>query len=163
MQFLLWWLLASRWQPEINNTGINTVYKLSEYLILILVRKQHFFKCWLHRWRNPFLQKPQYWLVLNVWYTLAWCCPTHNLMWTTNYSMHLSIPLTWASHGIHVKVARVVIRDWMSRKHGYWQSIHGQRQANGFVKRFSAKETLLRAKSNDWAANRPLTFKRTSI
>jgi hypothetical protein len=41
--------------------------------------------------------------------------------------------------GTSAKVAREVIRDWESRKHEeYWQSIHGQRQAKGFLKRPSA-------------------------
>jgi hypothetical protein len=43
--------------------------------------------------------------------------------------------------GISAKVARGVIRDWMSRKHeGHWQSIRGQRQAKGFLKKPSAKK-----------------------
>jgi hypothetical protein len=42
--------------------------------------------------------------------------------------------------GISAKIAREVIRGWMDRKHAeYWQSIHGQRQAKGFLKRPSAK------------------------
>ena len=42
--------------------------------------------------------------------------------------------------GISAKVARGVIRDRTSRKHEeYWQSIHGQRQAKGFLKRHSGK------------------------
>jgi hypothetical protein len=42
--------------------------------------------------------------------------------------------------GISAKIAREVIRGWMNRKHAeYWQSIHGQRQAKGFLKRPSAK------------------------
>jgi hypothetical protein len=42
--------------------------------------------------------------------------------------------------GISAKVARGVIRDWTSRKHEeHWQSIHGQRQAKGFLKKPSAK------------------------
>jgi len=41
---------------------------------------------------------------------------------------------------ISAKVARGMIRDWTSRKHEeYWQSIHGQRQAKGFLKRHSGK------------------------
>jgi hypothetical protein len=51
----------------------------------------------------------------------------------------------------------------MSRKHKYWLSIQGHRQANGLVKRFSAKRAVLRAKSNDGAPNRTLSFKRTSV
>jgi hypothetical protein len=42
------------------------------------------------------------------------------------------------------KVARGVIKDWTSRKHEeHWQSIHGQRQAKGFLrgKKTSANET----------------------
>jgi hypothetical protein len=43
--------------------------------------------------------------------------------------------------GISAKVARGVIRDWPSSKHeNYWQSIHGQRQAKGFLKKPSAKK-----------------------
>jgi hypothetical protein len=42
---------------------------------------------------------------------------------------------------ISAKVARGVIRDWMSRKHEeHWQSVHGQRQAKGFLKKPSAKK-----------------------
>jgi hypothetical protein len=42
--------------------------------------------------------------------------------------------------GISAKVARGVIRDLTVRKHEeYWQSIHGQRQAKGFLKRHSGK------------------------
>jgi hypothetical protein len=37
--------------------------------------------------------------------------------------------------GISAKVARRVITDWKRRKHKeHWQSIHGQRQAKGFLK-----------------------------
>jgi ribonuclease HI len=43
--------------------------------------------------------------------------------------------------GISAKVAREVIREWMSRKHNeHWQSICGQRQAKGFLKEPSAKQ-----------------------
>jgi hypothetical protein len=43
--------------------------------------------------------------------------------------------------GIFAKVAKEVIRDWMSRKHEeYWQSVRGQRQAKGFLKKPSAKK-----------------------
>jgi ribonuclease HI len=42
--------------------------------------------------------------------------------------------------GISAKNAREVIGGWMERKHvAYWQSIRGQRQAQGFRKRPSAK------------------------
>jgi len=41
--------------------------------------------------------------------------------------------------GISTKAARGVNRDWTSRKHEYWQSIHGQRQAKGFLKRHYGK------------------------
>jgi hypothetical protein len=43
--------------------------------------------------------------------------------------------------GMSAKVARWVMgRGWTSRKYEeYWQSIHGQRQAKGFLKRSSAK------------------------
>jgi hypothetical protein len=64
--------------------------------------------------------------------------------------------------GISAKLARVVIRDCMSRKHEeYWQSIRGQRQAKGFLKRPCAKRAgeLLEpkpAKNNDGTANRTL-------
>ena len=38
--------------------------------------------------------------------------------------------------GIPAKVARGVIRDWTSRKHeAHWQTIHGQRQSKGFLKK----------------------------
>jgi hypothetical protein len=34
-----------------------------------------------------------------------------------------------------------VIRDWTSRKHEeHWQSVHGQRQAKGFLKNPSARK-----------------------
>jgi hypothetical protein len=43
--------------------------------------------------------------------------------------------------GISAKVARRVIRDWTSRKHEeHWQSIHGQRQAKGFLKKPSGEK-----------------------
>jgi len=43
--------------------------------------------------------------------------------------------------GICLKVARGVIRDWMNRKHEkQWQSICGQRKAEGFLKKLSAKK-----------------------
>jgi hypothetical protein len=39
------------------------------------------------------------------------------------------------------KVARGVIRDWTSRKHEeHWQSIRGQKQAKGFLKKPSARK-----------------------
>jgi hypothetical protein len=42
--------------------------------------------------------------------------------------------------GISAKIAREVIRGWTNSKHTeYWQSIHGRRQARGFLKRLSAK------------------------
>jgi hypothetical protein len=42
--------------------------------------------------------------------------------------------------GISDKIAREVIRGWMNRKHTeYWQSIHGQREARGFLKRPSGR------------------------
>jgi hypothetical protein len=53
--------------------------------------------------------------------------------------------------GISAKVAREVIRDWTSRKHQkHWQSIRGQRQAKGFLKKPSAKKAgeLLSLKRN---------------
>jgi hypothetical protein len=43
--------------------------------------------------------------------------------------------------GISAKVAMGVIRDWKSRKHKeHWQSMHGQRQAKGFLKKPSARK-----------------------
>jgi len=43
--------------------------------------------------------------------------------------------------GISPQAARGVMRDWMSKKHeDYRQSIHGQRQAVGFLKTPSAKK-----------------------
>jgi hypothetical protein len=43
--------------------------------------------------------------------------------------------------GISAKVAMEVTRDWMNRKHEeYWQSIHGQKQAKGFLNRPSTKK-----------------------
>jgi hypothetical protein len=43
--------------------------------------------------------------------------------------------------GISAKVARGVITDWTSRKHEeHWQSIRGQRQAKGFLKKTSARK-----------------------
>jgi hypothetical protein len=45
-----------------------------------------------------------------------------------------SHPLIGPALGISAKVARGVIREWTSRKHEeQWQSIHGQRQAKGFL------------------------------
>jgi hypothetical protein len=42
--------------------------------------------------------------------------------------------------GISTKIARGVIRNWKSRKdEEYWQSICGERQLKGFLKRSSAK------------------------
>jgi hypothetical protein len=61
-----------------------------------------------------------------------------------------------------------VTRGWTSRKHEeYQQSIHGQRQATGFLKRTSAKKKSWGitqfeqkpAKNNDATANRALSFK----
>jgi hypothetical protein len=44
--------------------------------------------------------------------------------------------------GIYSNVARRVIRDWVCREHHkYWQSIPGQRHAEGFLNRPSAKRT----------------------
>jgi hypothetical protein len=43
------------------------------------------------------------------------------------------------------------VTGWASRKYGeYWQALHGQRQAKGFLKRFSAKRdgSLLNLSSN---------------
>jgi hypothetical protein len=46
--------------------------------------------------------------------------------------------------GISTQAATGVIRDWMCKKHeDYWQSIHGQRQAKGFLKTPSAKGGVL--------------------
>jgi hypothetical protein len=43
--------------------------------------------------------------------------------------------------GISANVARGVIRDWTSRKHEeHWQSIRGQKQAKGFLKKPSARK-----------------------
>jgi hypothetical protein len=43
---------------------------------------------------------------------------------------------------ISAKVAKGVIRDWMSRKHeDHWQSICGQRQAKGFLKKNLCKKS----------------------
>jgi hypothetical protein len=43
--------------------------------------------------------------------------------------------------GMCLKVVRGVIRDWINRKHEeQWQSIYGQRQAEGFLKKLSAKK-----------------------
>jgi hypothetical protein len=53
-----------------------------------------------------------------------------------------SLPLTGpeCALAISAKFARGVFRDWTSKKHEeYWQSIHGQRQAKGFLKRHSGK------------------------
>jgi ribonuclease HI len=44
--------------------------------------------------------------------------------------------------GISAKVARGVTRDWTSRKHEeQWQSIRGQRQAKGFLKKTLCKKS----------------------
>jgi hypothetical protein len=66
--------------------------------------------------------------------------------------------------GISVKVARGVIRGWKNRKHEkHWQSIRGQRQAKGCLKKPSAKGAweLLNLSgnqllNNDRTANRTL-------
>ena len=43
--------------------------------------------------------------------------------------------------GISARGARVVIRDWMSRRHEqHWHSIHGHGQTKGFLKRPSSKK-----------------------
>jgi hypothetical protein len=42
--------------------------------------------------------------------------------------------------GISAKAARGTIWGWANREHKYWQSIHGQRQAKGFLRRCSAKK-----------------------
>jgi len=68
--------------------------------------------------------------------------------------------------GICLKVARGVIRDWINRKHEeQWQSICGQRQAEGFLKKLSAKKSWKIAqyehkpsKSNDRPASRILSL-----
>jgi hypothetical protein len=41
--------------------------------------------------------------------------------------------------GIYANVAREVSRVWTNKKHEYWQSICGKRQAKGFLKRPTAK------------------------
>jgi hypothetical protein len=44
--------------------------------------------------------------------------------------------------GISAKVARGMFRDWTSRKHEeHWQSIRGQKQAKGFLKRTLCKKS----------------------
>jgi hypothetical protein len=67
-------------------------------------------------------------------------------------------------------VARVVNGDWISRKHEeIWQSIHGQKQAKGFLKKQSARKAgeLLNLSTNQLkimtVADRTLLFKRTPI
>jgi hypothetical protein len=70
---------------------------------------------------------------------------------------------------ISAKVAR--IRNWTSRKHKeHWQSIRGQRQAKGFLKKPLCKKSWGIAQSEqkpvknyDRVANRTLSFKRTPI
>jgi len=51
-----------------------------------------------------------------------------------------SHPLTGPelSLGISAKVAWEVIKGWMSRKHEYWQFIHGQCQVKSLLQRHSA-------------------------
>jgi hypothetical protein len=45
--------------------------------------------------------------------------------------------------GIPVKVAREVIREWMSRKlEEHWQSKHGQRQVKGILKKSPLQKKL---------------------
>jgi hypothetical protein len=71
--------------------------------------------------------------------------------------------------GISTEIARGVIRGWTSRKHSYWQSIYGQRQAKGFLKRPFAKRTgeLLNLNRNQLRVMMGLltghSFKRASI
>jgi hypothetical protein len=52
-----------------------------------------------------------------------------------------SYPLTGpeCALGISAKVSREVIRDWKSRKQR-WQSVCGQRQAKGFLKKLLQKK-----------------------
>jgi hypothetical protein len=82
-----------------------------------------------------------------------------------------SHPLTGPEHvlGISAKVARGVIRDWMSKKHDVqWQSICRQRQAKGFLQNPLQKSWGITqfdqkpAKNNNRVANRTLSFKRTT-
>jgi len=73
--------------------------------------------------------------------------------------------------GISVKVARGVIRYRMNRKHEKcWQSICEPRQVTAFVKKTicqkswrTAESEQKPAKNNDGAANRTLSFTRTTI
>ena len=73
--------------------------------------------------------------------------------------------------GTSVKVARGVIRYRMNRKHEKcWQSICEPRQAKAFLKKTichkswrTAQSEQKPAKNNDRAANRTLSFKRTTI
>jgi len=77
-----------------------------------------------------------------------------------------SHPLIRPVLGISAKVARGVIKDWTSRKHEEkWQSIHGQRQAKGFLKIpwGTAQPEHKLAKNIDRAAKRTISFKRTKI
>jgi hypothetical protein len=72
---------------------------------------------------------------------------------------------------ISAKVARGVIRDWKSRKHEeHWQSIHGQKQTKGFLKKTLCKKNWQIAQSEqkpakniDRYVNRTLSVKRTFV
>jgi len=68
--------------------------------------------------------------------------------------------------GITVKVARVVIRGWKSRKHEeYQQSICGQWQDKGFLKSCWGLTQLEQkpTKNNDEVADRTVSFKRSPV
>jgi hypothetical protein len=55
-----------------------------------------------------------------------------------------SYPLTepQPALGVSVKVVRGVISAWTNMKHNkYWQSMRGQNQPKGFLKRLSAKKS----------------------
>jgi hypothetical protein len=68
--------------------------------------------------------------------------------------------------GISAKVARGVIRVWTSRKREEQrQSIHGQRQAKGFLQIpwGTAQPEHKPAKNIDRAAKRTRSFKKTTI
>jgi hypothetical protein len=76
-----------------------------------------------------------------------------------------SHPLIGLAFGISAKVARGVIRDWTSRKREkQWQSLHGQRQAKGFLKiLWGTAQPEHKPANIDRAAQRTISFKRTTI
>jgi aspartate/tyrosine/aromatic aminotransferase len=62
---------------------------------------------------------------------------------------------------ISAEVASGVVRGWTCRKYEYWQSIYRKRKAEAFLQ--DPFREITQAKNNYRAANRALSFKRTSF